>query len=332
MKLPLLLFPIALVVGCTAKLPDETAEGLTPIVLQTDWYPQPEHGGFYQALLDGGYRGAGMDVEIRPGANVQGIYQLVATGRVQFSIGTSDNLLAAIARDLPLVGVAAYFQHDPQCVMVHASSDVHRLEDLDGRNVMIGPSLNYVEYLRRSLDIRINVLPLDWSLVRFVADPSFIQQCFVTSEPYYVRQKGIEPRVLPLWESGFDPYRVVYTSRDFAASHPDLVRRFTAATLEGWRTFMSGDRSATLDHIAKLNPQHSSESMAWTVEQMRAYHLTDGFAERGEALGRIARERLETQIAQLAKLDLLERTIAADEVFVGDASQALAHHEERTGE
>ena len=34
------------------------SDGLTPIVLQTDWYAQPEHAGFYQAQLDGLYEAA----------------------------------------------------------------------------------------------------------------------------------------------------------------------------------------------------------------------------------------------------------------------------------
>src|SRR5258708_8847147 len=47
--------------------------GLRRVVLQTDWFPQAEHGGFYQALAKGFYREAGLTVEIRPGGNAVGI-------------------------------------------------------------------------------------------------------------------------------------------------------------------------------------------------------------------------------------------------------------------
>ena len=43
------------------------ATGLRKVVLQSDWFPQAEHGGFYQALAKGFYREAGLDVEILPG-------------------------------------------------------------------------------------------------------------------------------------------------------------------------------------------------------------------------------------------------------------------------
>ena len=34
---------------------------------QADWYPQPEHGGFYDAVVKGYYKDEGLDVEIIPG-------------------------------------------------------------------------------------------------------------------------------------------------------------------------------------------------------------------------------------------------------------------------
>ena len=44
-----------LIAGCGRKTPDPTvaAGGPVKIRFQTDWYPQPEHGGYYQALAKG---------------------------------------------------------------------------------------------------------------------------------------------------------------------------------------------------------------------------------------------------------------------------------------
>jgi NitT/TauT family transport system substrate-binding protein len=44
-----------------------SAAGLTRVTLQADWYPQPEHGGFYTALVKGYYQDEGLDVTIQPG-------------------------------------------------------------------------------------------------------------------------------------------------------------------------------------------------------------------------------------------------------------------------
>jgi ABC-type nitrate/sulfonate/bicarbonate transport system substrate-binding protein len=44
--------------------------GLTPVKFQADWYPQPEHGGFYDAVVKGYYKDEGLDVEIIPGGRM----------------------------------------------------------------------------------------------------------------------------------------------------------------------------------------------------------------------------------------------------------------------
>ena len=50
--------------GCRKQ---PASNGLTPVTLQTDWYPQPEHGGFYDAQIRGYYKDEGLDVTILPG-------------------------------------------------------------------------------------------------------------------------------------------------------------------------------------------------------------------------------------------------------------------------
>jgi len=51
----------------------EDAEGLTPVKFLTDWMPQPEHGGFYQALAKGYYRDVGLDVKLFPAGRVHAL-------------------------------------------------------------------------------------------------------------------------------------------------------------------------------------------------------------------------------------------------------------------
>ena len=46
------------------------AQNLDKITFATNWVAQAEHGGFYQALVDGTYRKYGLDVTILPGGMV----------------------------------------------------------------------------------------------------------------------------------------------------------------------------------------------------------------------------------------------------------------------
>src|SRR5277367_6327648 len=86
----------------------------------TNWLAEAEHGGYYQALADGTYAKYGLDVTIVQGGPQANNELLLAAGRLDFYMG--GNLLLAfdaVARDVPIVVVAADFQKDPQVVMSH---------------------------------------------------------------------------------------------------------------------------------------------------------------------------------------------------------------------
>ena len=72
--------------GCHSRT---TSSGLTPVKFQADWYPQPEHGGFYDALVKGYYKDEGLDVEILPGGPYVSSDALVASGAVSRTSRTS---------------------------------------------------------------------------------------------------------------------------------------------------------------------------------------------------------------------------------------------------
>ncbi len=59
----------AFLAGCSKPAPasPQTGGGPTRIRFKTDWYPQAEHGGFYQALAKGFYREAGSTWTSSPG-------------------------------------------------------------------------------------------------------------------------------------------------------------------------------------------------------------------------------------------------------------------------
>ena len=90
-----------------------TPSGLTPVVLQADWYPQPEQGGFYDAKMRGYYKDEGLEVTILPGGPYVNTAAEVSVGKVQFAMASSDYTLQSIANGLPYVAVMATMQHDP---------------------------------------------------------------------------------------------------------------------------------------------------------------------------------------------------------------------------
>src|SRR5665213_482954 len=98
---------------------------LVKVRFQTDWYPQPEHGGYYQALAKGYYAAEGLDVEIVPGGPNAQVMALVATGRADLGMTNGDDVIVAVARGVPIKMVAAEMQRDPQGILFHAEHPLH---------------------------------------------------------------------------------------------------------------------------------------------------------------------------------------------------------------
>ena len=284
------------------------AGGLTQVILQTDWYPQPEHGGFYDAQIRGYYKEEGLDVTILPGGPYNNSDQQVASGAVQFAMGSSDHVLQVIPNGAPLVAIGATMQRDPQAVMVHADSPVHTFQDLDGHAVAIrlGAS-TWFDYLVQRYHLKnVRELPATYSVANFLQDPQYMQQIFVTSEPFFVRQAGVPIRTLLISDTGYNPYRVFVTSRSFLQEHPDVVGKFVRASLRGWRDYLKNPDDINAA-IGKLNPAMSKAQMQFSYEALRDQHFITGNAPNGADLGKLDPARWTQMYQQLLDLKVIQK-------------------------
>jgi NitT/TauT family transport system substrate-binding protein len=297
---------ICLLLGGCGK--QRSSSGLTPVTLQTDWYPQPEHGGFYDAQIRGYYKDEGLEVTILPGGPYINSAQQVSSGTVQFAMGSSDNTLESVGNGVPLVAVAATMQHDPQAIMVHQDSPVHTFQDLDGHAVAIRlGSSTWFEYLVKRYQLKnVREIPATYSVANFLQDPGYIQQIFVTSEPFFARQAGTQVRALLISQAGYDPYRVFLTSRLFLQQHPEVVAKFVRASLRGWRDYLAhpDDINAA---IAKLNPAMSVAQMKFSYEALRDQHFIAGEAPNGADLGQFDPARWASMYQQLLDLKVIQK-------------------------
>jgi NitT/TauT family transport system substrate-binding protein len=291
--------------GCRRQ---QAVSGLTPVSLQTDWYPQPEHGGFYDAQIRGYYKDEGLDVTILPGGPYVNTAPEITSGEVQFAMGSSDNILQSVANGVPYVAVMATMQHDPQAVMVHQDSPIHSFSDLDGHAVAVRVGVaTWFEYLVKRYHLKnAREIPATYSIANFIQDPGYIQQVFVTSEPFFARQAGVPVRTMLISETGYNPYRVVLTSSSFLQQHPEIVAKFVRASLRGWRDYLKNPTDINAA-IAKLNPAMSVAQMQFSYEALRDQHFIAGEAPGGADLGRFDPARWTSMYQQLLELKVIEK-------------------------
>lgn len=307
---------LALVTGCGKKSPPPPApsSALVKVRFQTDWFPQPEHGGYFQALAKGYYAEEGLDVEILPGGPNAQVMATVATGRVEMGMTNGDDVIVAVARGVPIKMVGAEMQRDPQGILFHEEHPLRELKDLQGKTLMAGAGSTWIQVMQKKLGIQFNLIPLLGDLARFVNNPEFVQQCFVTNEPFFARQQGAKVGALLIASDSYEPYRVMFTSKEFLARHPDVVGKFVRASIRGWVDYLTGDPTPANQLLAVKRSDLTPEFMAYSIKAMNDYKLVAGDPAKGEFTGQLTTARLEKQIKLLQEVGVLDKPVAVEEV------------------
>ena len=312
----LLLSALWLVLGCHRKEPPVEAKAPSPrkVVLQTDWFPQAEHGGFYQALAKGFYAEAGIEVEILPGGPGAGIKLKVARGDADFGMLKSDDILLAVSSGLPLVMVAANMQHDPLALMVHADSPVKTFKDLDGRVVIGNVGMAWIPFLEKTFRIKLEKRQQTYGLGEFLANPEIIQQCMVTNEPFFAEQQGRPVRTLQLAAAGYDCYHALFTRRELIQAEPAVVRAFVQASIRGWRDYLEREPAPADELILARNPQMSRELLKFSRQELIINRFVHGDPAKGEDIGQLSPLRISREMDTLLNLKIMELPVMVSRV------------------
>jgi NitT/TauT family transport system substrate-binding protein len=270
-----------------AILATGAAQAQAPVKLtfQSNWRAQAEHGGYYQAVATGIYSKHGLDVTVKPGGPQINNPQLLVAGAIDFSMGSdSFNGLNFVKNGIPLVVVASIFQKDPRVLIAHPGQGNDSLAALKGKPILIASASrnNYWQFLRAKYGYTDDqIRPYTFNMAPFLADKATIQQGFLTSEPLKAQQAGIKPVVHLLADNGYVSYATTLETREqLVKEKPDVVQRFVNATIEGWYSYLYGDRSAANALIKKDNPEMNDEQLNYSHAKMLEYGIVDS----GDAL------------------------------------------------
>ena len=277
-----LLAPILILLAMAAR-PSAAADHVT---FGLDWLAEAEYGGYYQALAQGLYAKHGLDVSIRQGGPQVNQAQLLLSGRLDFSIaGNSFLALNFASEKLPFVVVAAIFQKDPSIIIAHPGMGNDSFQALRGEPIMIGADTRsgWWNFARQKFGYTDDqIRPYTFNLAPFLADKKAVQQGYLGSEPFLVKQQGgFDPVVLMLSDAGFSGYAsLIATSRKLADTNPSLVQRFVDATTEGWRSYLESDPKPGNTLIKRANPEMTDALLDYGREALRSH----GIVESGDAV------------------------------------------------
>lgn len=300
-----------LVISCAPK----KTEGLPKVRLITDWFANTNQGGFYASLVHDRWKQEGLEVEL-----VQGGQNPQTDAKISLDVYTvgmlrADMVLKAIERGHPLIAVANYLQHEPQGVMVRADSPVKTFADLQDRTLAAVPGEPFVTYLFNKYHLtRMHLRPATGTVANFIRDPEYIQQAYLTNEPYYAEKENIPVRVMLLSEDGFDPYDVIAANRKLVEEHPEIIRALCKGLYLGYQDFF---RDPTLSYAAlkKVNPDLKDDIMHYNFNVMKNRRFCDGDPTKGESFGALNPERWTILQTQMLATKLLDAPVDLEKAY-----------------
>ena len=305
-----------------AAFPAAAAEKVT---FASNWFAQPEHGGFYQGVAAGHYADCGLEVEILPGGPQVNNRALLLAGRIDFNMG--GNLLqafSAIEQDIPLRIVAASFQKEPQVLMSHPDQGLDEWEDLLAAEEYIIGDNGFQSYFQWMIDEfgfdPSKRVPYTYNSAPFIAAPKSVQQGYITSEPFAIAQEtGVEPNLFLLADAGFSTYSTtIEVMQETLDERPEVVECFVDGTAEGWYGYLYGDNAAANALIKADNPDMSDEQIAFSIDKIKRYGLIDSGDALELGIGAMTAERIEGFYRQMVEAGVVEDGLDVASIYTLD--------------
>jgi NitT/TauT family transport system substrate-binding protein len=280
-----------------AGAPAAAQTTLDKVSFGTNWVPEAEHGGFFQAVADGTYKNYGLDVTIVPGGPNDNNRMLLIAGKLDFFMAANTLMsFDAVANKVPVVTVAAIFQKDPQVFLTHPESKVIKLEQLKPLTLLVSKEgiSSYFQWLKSEYGFsEEKVKPYTFNPQPFIADKQSAMQGYVTSEPFAVEKAAkFKPGIVLLADYGFNTYStLIETRRELTDRKPDLVQRFVDASVIGWYHYLYGDNAPGNALIKKLNPEMTDELLAYSLARMKEYGIVDSGDTLRDGIGAMSDDR-----------------------------------------
>ena len=246
--------------GCGGAAPAGTHKADTKVVLATGFTPSMNFAPYYLAASRGYYRQQGIDVEIEDGANA-GLLEQVGRGQIDFGITSGDSLLLAAASGIPDVMVMQQFTSYPVGAISLASKKaISSPAQLRGLRVGVSApnGSTYFGLLALlqagGLSLHdVDVVSIGFTEVEALsAGQVDAAMVYLNNEPVQAQSEGIAVNQLPVSRYRDLVSQGLVTNRQMVREHPDLVRRFVKATLEGLRAAHQDPAAAAQAALARM--------------------------------------------------------------------------------
>lgn len=253
------------------------------VVLQTNWFPEPEHSAAY-ALIDpatatidadaGIYSGPAIvdpsiTIEVRAGGPFIGFQQstalLYSDDSIMLAMIDTDESVK-LSADQPTKAVYTPLQVNPQILFWDPEMhDFTEIADIGASNatVLYFQGATYMDYLIAQGDVRADQVDgsFDGSVTRLVGGEDVVMQGYITQEPYRLKvdfpDYGRDVDSFLIADSGYDIYPAAWSGKpDVIDAQADCLTQLVPAMQQSQIDYMNDPvavNQALSDYLVEIN-------------------------------------------------------------------------------
>lgn len=215
----------------------------TKLKFQLNWYAGGSNAGFAAALQEGYYKSAGLDVTIIQGNGSGTTAQLVASGQAEVAYADAVAVSQLIAKGAPMKIVATVYQSNPNEVEALKKANIKSIQDLKGKKIGVPAGSSQVtmlplfweaNHIKESEVSLLNMPPA--SMVPALLQGS-VDAILGSVDDYgiQIKAQGADYDHYMFADHGVPTVSTSIFARDsYIKDHPDVLRKFIAASLKGW--------------------------------------------------------------------------------------------------
>jgi len=262
--------------ACGEKSDRVSPPATQQVRLMLDYLPNADHAGIYEAMADGAFQRAGLDVEPIVPPDPAAPLKLLAAGRADIAISYEPELLLARDKGLKVVSIGALVQRPLTSIMALPKGKVRSVGDLRGKTVGTAGIPYQSAYLKTILDqagvpqssvkevnVNFNLIP---AMLSGRADATL--GAFWNVEGVQLQRQKRHPVIIPVDQAGVPTYNelVLVVREQDARRRGPYLRAFMRAVAEGHEALRKDPRAGTSALVAR-NPDLDADT---TLAQVRA--------------------------------------------------------------
>jgi NitT/TauT family transport system substrate-binding protein len=268
-----------------------SAQALTPVTFQLNWTAGGPNAGFAAAVAEGFYKEVGLDVKLVEGNGSGNTAQLAANGRADLAYADAVAVSQLIAKGAPLKTIATVYQSNPNAVLSLKKANIRSPKDLVGKKVGVPAGSSQTTMLPLFLkanglkESEINLVNMPPTSMVASLLQGQVDAILGSIDAYQIQieAQGAAVDVYRFADFGVPTVSTsIFATNSYLASHPDLVKRFVAASLKGWAFAMDNPEKAVRD-LKVVFPNVNDKLAAQELAAIRPLFCSGGARYVGKA-------------------------------------------------